>query len=289
MLRLLVTGANGQLGSALRKLTASGRNLDTIFTDLPELDITQAKPAEDYIHKANPSHIINCASFTAVDQAESQQENAYLINAEAVRNLSEITAKAGIKLIHISTDYVFDGMHYKPYTETDVPNPKTIYGLSKWKGEEYLRNKNNSIIIRTSWLYSEMEQSFIRKILNKASSGKEIKVIYDQIGTPCCATDLAGAILDIILKTGNDKMEFIPGIYHYSNEGVASWYDFAEEIIKNANISCKVIPIESDEFPVKTKRPHYSVLSKNKIKSTYQIQIPYWKDSLQTFMNKMNQ
>ena len=288
MLRLLVTGANGQLGSAVRKITASGWNLETIFTDLAELDITQEKILKEYISNVKPSFIINCASYTAVDEAEHQQEKAFLINTEAVRILAKITENAGIKLIHISTDYVFDGMQSKPYSETDSPNPKTIYGLSKWQGEEYLRDKNHAMIIRTSWLYSGMKQSFVSKILKKASTEKEIKVVYDQIGSPCCVTDLAGVIIDIISKTNEKNMEFIPGIFHYSNEGVASWYYFAQEIIKNANLSCKVFPAESDEFPVAAKRPHYSVLSKRKIKSTYQIQIPYWKDSLHSFMNKMN-
>jgi len=280
MNRIFVTGANGQLGSAIKKISETYQDLEIIYADLPEFDLTREEMTRKYINRVKPVFIINCAAFTAVDEAESQREAAFLVNAEGVKILSDLSAANDIKLFHISTDYVFDGMNFKPYTEEDIPNPQTLYGKSKLKGEEYLQGNNNSLIIRTSWLYSGMEQSFPSKILRIAKDKKEIKVIYDQTGTPTFSEDLAGVILYIIDGVIKSKIKYIPGIFHYSNEGITSWYDFAKEIIDKEGIKCKVIPVESNEFPVRTKRPHYSVLSKRKIKSIYGIEIPHWKDSL---------
>ncbi len=287
MSRLLITGANGQLGCAIKTISEEYKMFRFFYADLPELDISQPESVRRCIRDVKPSAIINCAAYTAVDEAEFQQDQAFLINAEGVKILSDVSEKEGIRLIHISTDYVFDGLNYKPYTETDVPNPQTTYGKSKLKGEEFLRDNHNSMIIRTSWLYSDMPQSFYRKILNAATENSGIKVVYDQTGSPTYAEDLAKAIMEIMSGVDIDAGNFIPGIYHFSNEGIASWFDFATEIIENAGIDCNVIPVESDEYPVKTPRPYYSVLSKKKIKTTYRIQIPHWKESLKKLMNEL--
>jgi len=280
MARILITGANGQLGSAIKQLAEEFKPFHFFYADLPELDISDSDKLNKFVEGSKPDYIINCAAYTAVDDAESQGKKAFLINAEGVKNLSEVSIIKGIRLFHISTDYIFDGQNYKPYTEEDTPNPQTTYGKSKLKGEEYLKNTINSVIIRTSWLYSGMQQSFYRKILNAATQKSGIRVVYDQIGTPTYAPDLGRAILEIINRIESRKTVFTPGIYHFSNEGVASWYDFAFEILQLTGVHCIIKPVESDEYPSKTPRPHYSVLSKNKIKKTYGLHIPYWKDSL---------
>ncbi len=280
MLKILITGAKGQLGVAIKNISGLYKNIEFVFTDLPELDITDEKKVNAFIKNSGFSYIINCAAFTAVDDAEIQKDNAFLINSEAVKILSKIAAMNKLRFVHISTDYVFDGKNYRPYTEDDTPNPQTIYGLSKLQGENHLLNQGNSLIIRTSWLYSMMEQSFVRKIIKAATANKEIKVIYDQTGTPTFSGDLASAILQIISGIESHQIEFVPGIFHYSNEGIASWYDFAMDIIEYLGINCNVIPVESDEYPTKAIRPHYSVLSKRKIKNTYGIHIPHWRMSL---------
>lgn len=287
MLKVLVTGANGQLGRAIKKLSDFYKDIDLIFTDIPELDLTDKTSTNAFVLNSGVSYIINCAAFTAVDDAEIQKESAFLVNSEALRILSEIALKTGIRIIHISTDYVFDGKSFRPYTEEDITNPKTVYGQSKLEGEKHLLAIGNSMIIRTSWLYSEMEQSFVQKILKVAKQNKEIKVIYDQIGSPTSAYDLAKVILEIVSGVQDKKFDFVPGIFHYSNEGIASWYDFAVDILKSQNIICKVVPVESDEYPTRAIRPHYSVLSKRKIKNTYGIQISHWRTSLQYLMNNI--
>lgn len=285
MLKILITGANGQLGSAIKNLSGFYRDIEFIFTDLPELDITNEKQCRRFIENSACSYIVNCAAYTAVDDAEIQKDSAYLINSEAVKILSESALRNNIRMIHISTDYVFEGTNYRPYTEKDPANPQTVYGLSKLEGERHLYNKDNSVIIRTSWLYSGMEQSFVRKILKAATHNPEIKVIYDQTGSPTYVNDLASAILQIISGIEKKEKDFVPGIFHYSNEGIASWYDFAMDIINSQNINCNIIPVESEEFPTRARRPHYSVLSKKKIKEIYGIGIAHWRESLKTLLN----
>ena len=286
MIKLLVTGANGQLGSAIKKLSPLYESFSYHYSDLPDLDLSDRIQTEKAIEKIKPSYIINCAAYTAVDKAEEDRETAFMVNSEVVKNLIEICDIKGIKLIHISTDYVFNGETHTPYKEDDITNPASIYGLSKLKGEEYLKNNANAMVIRTSWLYSSDEQSFVKKILGRAEKFGRLKVIYDQIGSPTYVMDLAGAILEIIHKVEAEKYTFVPGTYHYTNEGIASWYDFAVEIIRLYGSECPISPVESHEFPSPARRPHYSVLSKQKIKDIYQINIPHWRDSLEKFIKE---
>ena len=278
MSNILVTGGNGQLGSELKDLAHLYPNDTFIFTDKAELDICKHALVEDYIIKNNIGTIINCAAHTAVDKAEEQVELANAINNLAVQNFARIAKEHNIKLIHISTDYVFDGTNHKPYVETDTPNPQSVYGKTKLAAEIALQEINpaNTIIIRTSWVYSRYGNNFVKTMLRLGKEKEELGIIFDQIGTPTYAGDLAKAILEILPKLNNDKVE----IYHYSNEGVCSWYDFAKTIFEIANIVVKVNVIESSQYPTPAKRPFYSVMNKEKIKEAYTIEVPYWRDTL---------
>jgi dTDP-4-dehydrorhamnose reductase len=231
--------------------------------------------------------IINCAAYTAVDKAETDIENADIENRKAVKKLALISKELNIKLIHISTDYVFDGKNFKPYCEEFQTNPQGIYGKTKLDGENEMRdiNPKNSIIIRTSWVYSSFRNNFVKTMLRLGKEKEFLGVIFDQVGTPTYARDLAKAILDIIPQIKNKKVE----IYNYSNEGVLSWYDFAKEIMRMAKLNCKVNPIETFQYPTPAKRPHYSLLNKSKIKSTFNVEIPYWKDSLDECLIKLGE
>ena len=281
---ILVTGANGQLGSELKELvtishpTADVENRNFLFTDKEELDITDKKAIENFCSKHAVTHIINCAAYTAVDKAETDRETADRINHIAVKDLARIAKDNDIALIHISTDYVFDGKNYKPYREEDATDPQSVYGATKLAGEEAMQeiNPKNSIIIRTSWVYSSYGANFVKTMLRLGKERDSLGVIFDQVGTPTYAKDLAQTILTILPQIGNDKVE----IYHFSNEGVLSWYDFAKEIMRMAKIDCRIDPIETKDYPTPAKRPHYSLLNKTKIKKEFGIAIPYWKDSL---------
>lgn len=277
--RVLVTGSNGQLGSELKSLSKM-YNYKFFFSTKENLDITNVKALKQFVLDNQVNTIINCAAYTAVDRAEDndQLELADAINHLAVGNMAQLSKELNITLVHISTDYVFNGESFKPYSEHDSTQPKTVYGQTKLNGEKALIkvNPGNSIIIRTSWVYSSYGSSFVKTMLRLGKEKDSLGVIYDQVGTPTYAQDLARVILDILPKLSNDKVE----IYHYSNEGVLSWYDFAKVIMDTASLDCKVNPIETFEYPTPAKRPHYSVLSKRKIKSTFNIDIPYWKDSL---------
>ena len=281
---ILVTGAKGQLGSELKELvttsypTAEVVEANFLFTDKGELDITDKKAVEAFCSKHAVTHIINCAAYTAVDKAETDREAADRINHVAVKHLAQIAKANGISLIHISTDYVYDGKSYRPYTEEDATNPQCVYGVTKLAGEEAMQEINpaNSIIIRTSWVYSSYGNNFVKTMLRLGKERESLGVIFDQVGTPTYAKDLAQTILDIIPQIKNDKVE----IYHYSNEGVLSWYDFSKEIMRMAKLECQINPIETKEYPTPAKRPHYSLLNKTKIKKEFGIEIPYWKDSL---------
>ena len=277
MINILITGSNGQLGSELKALS-SNCNYHCHFTDRDSLDITDKNQIELFVQKNNISHIINCAAYTAVDKAEEDQENADKVNHLAVKNLAEIAREHNISLIHISTDYVFDGENFQPYTENDPTNPKGVYGATKLAGEKAMQNINpkNSIIIRTSWVYSSYGANFVKTMLRLGKERDELGVIFDQVGTPTYAKDLAQAIFAIIPTINHENVE----IYHYSNEGVLSWYDFAKEIMRMAKLECQINPIETKEYPTPAKRPHYSLLNKTKIKKEFGIEIPYWKDSL---------
>ena len=284
---ILITGAKGQLGSEINKLSRKYLGYDFIFTDIDTLDITNREQTSDFIKKNEPDWIINCAAYNLVDKAESEPEKAMLINSEAVKNIAESITGSECKFIHVSTDYVFDGNSNFPYDENSPANPVSAYGKSKYAGELVALRHNRSMVIRTSWLYSSFGNNFVRTILAKAKERDVLRVVFDQIGSPTYAGDLAAAIIEIVALVIRNKIAFNPGIYHYSNEGVCSWYDFAEEIVKEAGISCKVLPILSKEYPTAARRPFYSVLDKSKIKETYNIMIPHWRSSFKSCIRLM--
>ncbi len=285
MYNILVTGANGQLGSEIRDLEVDYPTYNFIFTDREELDITKHKAVENFIEVNTITVIINCAAYTAVDKAESEISVANEINHLAIENFARIAKTKGIKLIHISTDYVFDGNSYKPYAESDTPNPQSVYGKTKLAGETVMLTINplNSIIIRTSWVYSGYANNFVKTMLRLGKERDQLNVVADQIGTPTYAGDLAKAILTMLPKIKNEELELL----HYSNEGVCSWYDFAKVIFEHTNVNCKVNPISTAQYPTAAKRPYYSVLNKTKIKGTYSVSLPYWKDSLKICLRKI--
>ena len=276
-MKLLITGAYGQLGNEMRVALERYPHLESIFTDVDTLDITDKNAVDAFVALHKPNVLINCAAYTAVDKAEDDLALCYKINCDAVRNLGEVAQAHGMTVIHVSTDYVFDGTNHIPYTEDMAVSPTNVYGKSKLAGERELRKAcPGAIIIRTSWLYSGFGNNFVKTMLRLGSERSQLKVIFDQIGTPTYAADLADAMLQII-----DSGKFVPGIYHFSNEGVCSWYDFTKMIFKLANVECEVLPIESKDYAVRTPRPHYSVLNKSKLKSTYNQTIPYWMDGLE--------
>ena len=280
-MKLLVTGANGQLGNEMRVALQQYPAIEAIYTDVDTLDITDLAQLDAFVVAEGVSHIVNCAAYTAVDKAEDDEANAVKVNVDAVRNLGIVGKKHNIRIVHISTDYVFDGRGHKPYTEDMSVCPTNVYGRTKLAGEEALIAEcADAIIIRTSWLYSSFGNNFVKTMLRLGRERDVLNVIFDQVGTPTYAADLAQIILTIIAER-----EWVSGIYHFSNEGVCSWYDFTIMIHKLAGIECKVMPIESSAYPVRTPRPHYSVLNKTKIKTTFDIAVPYWVDSLQRCLN----
>ena len=278
MSNILVTGSKGQLGSELKDLQQNYANNNFYFTDSQDLDITNHFLVEKYILENKITVIINCAAYTAVDKAESEYEINDAINHLAVKNFAEIAKKNTIKLVHISTDYVFDGTSFTPYIESDKTNPQSVYGKTKLDGEEAMLqiNPENSVIIRTSWVYSSYGNNFVKTMLRLGTERDELGVIFDQIGTPTYAKDLAKAILEIIPKIDTNNVE----VYHFSNEGVCSWYDFAKAIFEINKIDVKVNPIETSQYPTPAKRPSYSLLNKSKIKNKFNLEVPYWRDSL---------
>jgi len=281
MAKILVTGANGQLGSEIRKISDQYSDLEFCFTDVAELNITNQEDVAQFLADYQPDYLINCAAYTAVDKAETDRETAYLLNARAVEILAAESGKLNCKMIHISTDYVFNGNGPRPYTENDPVDPQSVYGSTKLDGEILCQAKNpESMIIRTSWLYSAFGNNFVKTMIRLGSEKSEIGVIADQIGSPTNAADLARAILTIISSSLNTTHSFVPGIYHYSNEGVASWYDFTKAIFEIAEINCFVKPIASEDYPSPVKRPAYSVMNKSKIKTIFGLKIPHWRDSL---------
>ncbi|MDD4516277.1 dTDP-4-dehydrorhamnose reductase [Massilibacteroides sp.] len=279
MKKILVTGANGQLGSCLKSLAVDFPSYCFLYADIDVLDLADKDAVFAYFKENELTYVLNCAAYTAVDKAEDDQRLCSLVNCDAVKNIGEAAALFHIKVIHVSTDYVFDGTNYKPYQETDPTCPISVYGKTKLAGEQALMQVcPESVIIRTSWLYSEFGNNFVKTMLRLGKERDQLSVIYDQIGTPTYAGDLASAMLAIVHAD-----TFVPGLYHFSNEGVCSWYDFTIRILQLAGIDCRVSPIETKDYPTKAARPHYSVLNKSKIKSTYKIVIPHWEASL----NKM--
>ncbi|MDA7706978.1 dTDP-4-dehydrorhamnose reductase [Flavobacteriaceae bacterium] len=285
MNNILVTGGNGQLGSELKEIAPNYQDYNFLFTDVSDLDITDHTAVREFVENNTITVIINCAAYTVVDKAESEPELADAINHLAVANFAQIAKDKNIKLIHISTDYVFDGTNHKPYVETDTPNPKSVYGQTKLDGEHAMQQINpaNSIIIRTSWVYSKFGNNFVKTMLRLAETRDEISVVADQIGTPTNTADLANAILKILPQISNETVE----LFHYSNEGVCSWYDLAKAIFEIKQISIKVNPIESSQYPTPAERPFYSILNKNIIKEMFYVKIPFWRDSLQKSLDKM--
>ncbi|MCU0461831.1 MAG: dTDP-4-dehydrorhamnose reductase [Bacteroidales bacterium] len=284
---ILITGANGQLGSELRNISKSYYGYDFIFTDIGELDITDKIKTADFIKKNNPDWIVNCAAYNAVDKAESEPGKAMSINSTAVRNISESIKGSDCRFIHISTDYVFSGNANIPYNEDAVPDPLTSYGRSKLEGEKAALLHNHSMVIRTSWLYSSYGANFVKTIMSKAKQNDSLSVVFDQTGTPTWAADLAAAVMNVISSVIRNQVAFTAGIYHYTNEGVCSWYDFAAAIVEEAGLTCKVNPILSAEYKSAAKRPFYSVLDKSKIKEYYNLEIPHWKESLKRCINQL--
>lgn len=280
MKHLLITGSNGQLGNEVRLQLDRSENksiFTPIYTDVDTLDITSEERVEEFFRTHKVDFVVNCAAYTAVDKAESEKELCYKINTEAVKILAKSAIKHSAKLIQISTDYVFDGNGHRPYTEDHPTAASSVYGQSKVDSERFLQENmaESSLIIRTSWLYSKFGNNFVKTMIRLGSERENLNVVFDQIGTPTSATDLAKAIITILKAD-----EFVGGIYHFSNEGVCSWYDFATSIMQAKGLKCSVSPILSKGYPTPAPRPHFSVLDKAKIKATYGVQIPHWHESM---------
>lgn len=289
-MKVLITGSNGQLGSEIKELVSEFENLECIFKDLPELDICDIDMLTTIIIDQHINAVINCAAYTSVDQSEDNPEIAEQVNVKGVLNLVNALEKINGKLIHISTDYVFDGNHSQPYKESDSVSPIGVYGETKRAGELAVLNSSiDAIVIRTSWLYSHYGNNFVKTMLRLGNEKESIKVVFDQIGTPTYAKDLAKTCLNILSDAGSTNISKKGSLYHFSNEGVISWYDFATAIMEISNIDCKVIPIETKDYPTQAIRPLYSVLDKYKIKSDFKVTIHNWRDSLANCLRKINQ
>jgi dTDP-4-dehydrorhamnose reductase len=281
--RVLLTGACGQLGASLKNICRDSPEYAFFFTDVDTLDICDKKQLDSFVRGNNISLIVNCAAYTAVDKAEDDRELCFKINRDAVRNIGEVATGNSAKVIHISTDYVFDGQGSRPYREEDETAPQSVYGHSKLDGEKALLSVcPDAVIIRTAWLYSETGNNFVKTMLRLGRERDSVGVVNDQKGTPTYAGDLASAI-----KTVMESPRFLAGIYHYTNEGVCTWYDFAKKIFELSGLPCSVKSLRTDEYPTRAIRPPYSVLDKTKIRQTYKIDIPAWEDSLTKMINKV--
>jgi dTDP-4-dehydrorhamnose reductase len=294
MVRILVTGGTGQLGQSIKRLANQYPNFDFVFPERDVLDLTKQEFIEDYLTQSFFQYIINCAAYTAVDKAESESEKAEQINHRSVETIAKIAKKLNSTLIHISTDYVFNGQSFKPYTEDDKTSPNSVYGLTKFHGEQAVLDQNvPGCIIRTSWVYSEYGNNFVKTMLRLGKERDSLGVIFDQVGTPTYAPDLAQVIMDIVIKNEESgilsKASSEQRLFHFSNEGVCSWYDFAKTIFEISKVDCQVNPIETKDYPTPAKRPYYSVLNKAKIKSAFGIEIPYWKDSLSNCLQRLKE
>jgi len=291
MSNILVTGANGQLGKSLQVEAKAHSQWNIVFSDRETLDLSEINNIDAYFEKNKFDVIINCAAHTAVDKAESEPELADAINHLAVKQLAKNAKQQHAKLIHISTDYVFNGQQHRPYIEQDEVDPQGVYGATKLAGEQALLQSmtEDALIIRTSWVYSEFGNNFVKTMLKLGTNRDSLGIIYDQVGTPTYAGDLAKAIMHIVGHESFATTAFASQIYHYSNEGVCSWYDFAKAVFEHENIECDVAAIETKDYPTPAKRPHYSVLNKSKIKQTFQTAVPYWKDSLAACLQKLQE
>ena len=282
-MNILITGCNGQLGNEMQLLSRENVQHSYFFTDVEELDITDSEAVEAFVEFNAIDCIVNCAAYTAVDKAEENEELCDLLNNVAPGHLAKAVGKRGGIIVQVSTDYVFDGTNHIPYTESEPTCPNSVYGRTKLAGEQsVMANCTNAMIIRTAWLYSTFGNNFVKTMIRLGKEKETLGVIFDQVGTPTYARDLAHVIYAAINKG------VVPGIYHFSNEGVISWYDFTKAIHRIAGITtCKVRPLHTEEYPTPAKRPHYSVLDKTKIKQTYGIEVPYWEDSLRECIQKI--
>lgn len=283
-MKILVTGANGQLGTEMRNLLEKEKPGITLYTDIDELDLTDAKAVELYVLKNEITHIVNCAAYTAVDKAEEDKAMCAAVNIDAVKNIANAADAVGAKIIHISTDYVFDGTAHRPYKESDKVNPISQYGTTKRTGETaLLALAPDSIIIRTGWLYSPYGKNFVKTMITLGQEKTKLRVVSDQIGTPTYSYDLAEAIYKILCSH-----QWVEGIYHFSDEGACSWYDFTKAIHRIAGITtCDVQPIPTEDYPTPASRPAYGILNKSKIKATYGINIPHWEESLKVCIDRI--
>lgn len=277
---VLVTGANGQLGQSIRFIADKHPNIQFVYTDFQEMDITSLESCQTVFSKYKPQFCINTAAYTAVDKAESEAEKAHLINAVGPENLATVCKEYDTILLHISTDFIFDGTSTTPYLESNIPNPQSVYGQTKLDGEIAIqKNWEKHFIIRTSWVYSQFGANFMKTMLRLASERESLSVVNDQIGTPTNAVDLAEVLIKLI-QSSNHSSSF--GIYNFSNEGVCSWYDFAKEIFRINNISINLQAIPSSAYPTPAQRPAYSVLDKSKMKEVFGVEIKNWEESLRT-------
>ncbi|MBD5231672.1 MAG: dTDP-4-dehydrorhamnose reductase [Bacteroidales bacterium] len=285
MKRLLITGARGQLGSCLRDLLAERSDVETLFTDVAELDLTDADAVSRYVAELKPHYIINCAAYTAVERAEADETTAERVNADAPANLARAAAENGARLIHISTDYVFSGENFRPWRESDEPSPRSAYGRTKLHGERRVMelHPEGSVILRTAWLYSPYGSNFVKTMLRLAAERPEIRVVTDQIGSPTSAMTLARAVLTVVFSE-----QWHPGVYHLTDAGVASWYDLAVSTLRLSGLTTRVVPITTQEYPTPTERPAYSVLAKEKFINTYNFTLPHWQEALAECLRAMN-
>lgn len=288
MKNILITGANGQLGNCLRDLAADYQDkYNFYYTDVAELDITDAEAIEKFVVDNGIDIIINAAAYTAVDKAEDDEENAYRLNCTAVGNLARVAKTHGLALVHISTDYVFSGEFATPYVETDTPAPKSVYGSTKLAGEQAIVESGcKAILIRTSWLYSEYGNNFVKTMLRLGREREEVSVVCDQIGGPTYAGDLARVIFQLLQTACPENGA---AIFHFANEGVCSWFDLAKGVMEMASLGCRVRAIQTSEYPAKARRPAFSVFNLGKVKAATGMQIPYWRDSLALVINKIQE
>lgn len=277
-MNILVTGSNGQLGNELRHLSSGHPDYRFFFTDIAELDLTHPTAASHFMEAHAIRTVINCAAYTAVDRAEADEAAATRINADAVGYIAQACSRVAATLIHVSTDYVYDGRSCTPYREDDTVAPASAYGRSKLAGEQAALSTPKAVVIRTSWLYSSFGNNFVKTMIRLGKERSTLNVVFDQVGTPTYAAGLAQAIMVIAGRAEHNTLE--GGVFHYSDEGVCSWYDFAHEIMRQTGLRCVVKPIETKDYPTPASRPPYSVLNKARIKATYGIEIPHWKDNL---------
>jgi dTDP-4-dehydrorhamnose reductase len=289
MKKILIIGREGQLGSTFHEQTQKLSWADFSYTTVDTLNLMDSTAIHSFFKDKNFDYLINCAAYTAVDRAETEPADAWRLNSEAPKELAGEASRMNAGFIHISTDYVFGGEHSRPLKPETPQTPDSVYGKSKLQGElNVLQQQPESIIIRTSWLYSRYGRNFLKTMLQLGKERDTLNVVFDQVGTPTLADDLADAILTILKNIIAKEKEFTPGVYHFSNEGVCSWFDFTKAIFYESGISCKVIPVESDQFPTPAARPAYSVMDKSKIKNTFGIEIEHWQDSLRKCLKNMN-